>query len=79
MKQKLEKYIDRIDYLHAATFTGMVLWFISLFFGYSENLILTNISLSVLTFILTVICDKVMGENYYRAKDILIYRYWCKE
>lgn len=79
MKGKLEKYIDRIEVLKAATFTGMVLWFISLFFGYSENLILTNISLSILTFILTIICDKVMDENYYRAKNILIYRYWSKE
>jgi hypothetical protein len=75
MKQKLEKYANRVDSVYNISLLFMWIWFWTLFFPGFDNIYSINVGLSVVAFGLACWFEYLFNETYYRAKTILNERY----
>lgn len=75
MKQKLEKYVNKVDTVYNVSLLFMWIWLATLFLPNFVNVYLVNIGLSIIVFGLACWFEYLENETYDRAKTILEERY----
>lgn len=75
MKQKLIRYVNKINTLYNISLWFMWIWVGTLFFPELDNIYSINVVLSFLAFGLACWFEYLSNETYYRAKTILEERY----
>lgn len=75
MKQKLEKYIIKVNSVYNISLLFMWIWVATLFFPEFNNIYSINIGLSIIVFGLAWWFEYLTNETYDRVKTILEERY----
>ena len=75
MKQKLEKYVNKVDTVYNVSLLFTWIWVATLFFPLFDNIYLVNVGISIGVFGLACWFEYLANETYDRAKTILEERY----
>jgi hypothetical protein len=75
MKQKLQKYITKVDSVYNISLLFMWIWVATLFFPEFDNIYSINVCISIVVFGLACWFEYLENETYDRVKTILEQRY----